>query len=145
MSACARPEVHDFCQLRVTGASQYALAQAGVGLTTFVDTPALPVREVMLLATVAPEVPVIGRTVRKEAATVAGKGNQVLGVNGAGTGTRGQTQGRQQDEQGRDTWPSRMEQEGKHGMFLVVSDPLQQRLENNRTLSVLADNLAGFF
>jgi hypothetical protein len=76
VSARPRTEVHGFRQLLVVGPRQHAAAQVRVGLFTFVDASALPVREVMVLATVAPLDPVIERAVREETAAVTGKGKK---------------------------------------------------------------------
>jgi hypothetical protein len=62
-------------------------------------------------------------------------------VTGAATDARRQTQGGQQCDQGRETWPPRKGREGKHGRLAVRS---QRRLESDRTLAVVTDNLGGF-
>ena len=88
MPARARAEVQGFRQLLVVGPRQHAVAQGRVGLFTFVGAPALPVGEVMVLATVAPLVPVLERAVREETAAVTGKGDKFRSVRRTVTGAR---------------------------------------------------------
>ena len=76
MPARLPAEVHGFRQVLVAGPRQHAVPQGRISLVTYVGAPALPVGEVMGLATVAPLVPVLDRAVRKETATVAGKGDK---------------------------------------------------------------------
>ena len=99
MPARPRTEVHGFRQVFVAGPRQYAVAQGRIGLVTYVGAPALPVGEVMGLATIAPLVPVLERSVRKETATVAGKGDKARSVRRTATDARRQSKGCQQSEQ----------------------------------------------
>lgn len=81
-------QVHRLCQCLVAGALPDTVTQNQVSLIARVSTPSLPVGKVMLLAAVAPLVAVSESTVRKEAATIAGKGGEHFRLGGTGRETR---------------------------------------------------------
>ena len=76
MSPRPHPKVDRLCQCLVAGSLPDTVTQNQVSLVARVSTSSLPVGKIMLLATVAPLVPVIERSVRKEAAAIAAKGHQ---------------------------------------------------------------------
>ena len=80
MPPCPYAEVHRLCQDLVTGSLPDAVAQKQVRLAARLSTPPLPVGKIMLLTTVAPLVPVVERSVRKEATAIAAKGRK-FGMN----------------------------------------------------------------
>ena len=88
MSARPHAQVHRLCQCLVAGALPDTVTQNQVSLIARVSTPSLPVGKVMLLAAVAPLVAVSERSVRKEAATIAGKWVKIFCMGGTRRETR---------------------------------------------------------